>query len=112
MFSILNKFRTRNDNYYCRYKNNVKELAEIIQDEPMTGLEKAIWWTEYVIRHKGAKHLKSPTMDIPFYQYHLLDVIAFLVMIAVISIYLIYRLIKFLLKLISKIFIKRKEKLN
>ena len=98
--------------YDCSYKKNVKELAEIIQDEPMTGLEKAIWWTEYVIRHKGAKHLRSPIIDIPFYQYHLLDVIAFLVVLAVTVIYIIYKLVKFLLKLISKLFLQRKVKMN
>lgn len=35
-----------------KYKNNAKYIAEILQDEPMTGLDKAIWWIEYVIRHK------------------------------------------------------------
>ena len=98
--------------YDCRYKKNIKELAEIIQDEPMTGLEKAIWWTEYVIRHKGAKHLRSPIIDIPFYQYHLLDVIAFLVVVTVTLIYIMYRLIKFLITIVSKIFIKGKVKMN
>ncbi|KAF2883475.1 hypothetical protein ILUMI_22717 [Ignelater luminosus] len=58
-----------------KYRNNIKELAELVQDQPMTGLEKAIWWIEYTIRHKGAKHLRSPAMDLPLYQYYLLDVI-------------------------------------
>lgn len=66
----------------------------------MTGLEKAVWWTEYVIRNKGAKHLRNPAADIPFYQYYLIDVISFLVSMAalaiaavVVSIRLLYRFI-------------------
>ncbi|KAF2893558.1 hypothetical protein ILUMI_12612, partial [Ignelater luminosus] len=60
-----------------KYRNRVKELADLVSDQPMTGLEKAVWWTEYVIRHKGAKHLRSSILEIPSYQYYLLDVIGF-----------------------------------
>ncbi|VEN52507.1 unnamed protein product [Callosobruchus maculatus] len=59
------------------YRENMKILAELLTDEPMSGVEKVIWWTEYVIRHKGAKHLRNPSLDVPFYQYFMLDIIAF-----------------------------------
>ncbi|KAF2903762.1 hypothetical protein ILUMI_02412 [Ignelater luminosus] len=56
-----------------KYRTKVKELAELAKDQPMSGLQRAIWWTEYVIRHKGARHLRSPALDLPLYQYLLLD---------------------------------------
>lgn len=59
-----------------KYKENIKKFKQLIYDEPMTSREKAVWWTEYVIRHKGAKHLKYPGRLVPFYQRHWLDVIA------------------------------------
>jgi glucuronosyltransferase len=37
-----------------------------------------VYWTEYVIRHKGASHLRSAVLDLNWYQYFLLDVIAVL----------------------------------
>jgi glucuronosyltransferase len=37
-----------------------------------------VYWTEYVIRHKGAPHLRSAALDLAWYQYFLLDVIAVL----------------------------------
>jgi len=37
-----------------------------------------VYWTEYVIRHKGAPHLRSAVLDLAWYQYLLLDVIAVL----------------------------------
>jgi glucuronosyltransferase len=41
-------------------------------------LEQAVFWTEYVIRHKGAPHMRSAVLDLTWYQYYLLDVIAVL----------------------------------
>lgn len=61
----------------------------------MTGLERAIWWSEYVIRHKGAKRLKSPTLDLPWHQFLLLDVIGALILIILIIFSLIYKLYRF-----------------
>ncbi|KAF5287358.1 hypothetical protein FQA39_LY15961 [Lamprigera yunnana] len=85
-----------------KYKNKVKELAELASDQPMNGIEKAVWWTEYVIRHKGARHLRSPLLDIPTYQYYLLDVIALFsaVIVAVISLFVL--VVRFTRKLIFK----------
>jgi glucuronosyltransferase len=37
-----------------------------------------LYWTEYVIRQKGAPHSLSAVLDLPWYQYFLLDVIAML----------------------------------
>ncbi|XP_031331314.1 UDP-glucuronosyltransferase 2A1-like isoform X1 [Photinus pyralis] len=98
-----------------KYKSTLKYLAELAQDQPMTGLEKAVWWSEYVIRHKGAKHLRSPLLDIPWYQYLLLDVIGIIVVTVAVALYLIYFLLKSLVRLVKYIFRskpKRKQKKN
>lgn len=76
-------------------------------DEPMTSLEKVIWWTEYVIRHKGAQHLKSNAPRLPFYQYYLLDVIGIVLLSFLVLIYVLYKLfcvIRFLWRSVLKIF--------
>ncbi|KAF2901095.1 hypothetical protein ILUMI_05090 [Ignelater luminosus] len=93
-----------------KYRNRVKELAELVKDQPMTGLERAVWWTEYVIRHKGAKHLRSPALDIPAYQYFLLDVIGFVLVVTVIVIYVLIKLIKLILRFIKYLLPKPKVK--
>jgi len=95
-----------------KYRNRVKELAEIALDQPMTGLERAVWWTEYVLRHKGAKHLRSPAIDLPSYQYYLLDVIGFCLVIVITVAYLLFTLLK-LVVTVAKWFIpKSKVKTN
>lgn len=41
-------------------------------------LERAVWWVEYVLRHDGAHHLRSPAQDLAGYQLYQVDVVAVL----------------------------------
>ena len=59
-----------------KYKENIKKFREVVYDEPMTSHEKAVWWVEYVIRHKKENHLRFPGRKVPFYQKYLLDLFA------------------------------------
>lgn len=69
-----------------KYKIQVKKRQTLLRDQKETPLERAVYWTEYVIRHKGAYHLLSPAKDLNFFQYYLLDVIfTFLVLLVAIS---------------------------
>lgn len=61
----------------------------------MTGLQKAVWWTEYVIRHRGAPYFRSAAIDMPWYEYLLLDVISFLAVIVLIALYILYIIVKY-----------------
>ncbi|CAG2061476.1 unnamed protein product, partial [Timema podura] len=60
------------------YKENAERISRLFKDQPETPLERAIFWTEYVLRNNGAHHLRSSSVDMPWYQYLLLDVIAVL----------------------------------
>ena len=53
-------------------------------------MEQAVYWTEYVIRHKGAPHLRSAVLDLAWYQYLLLDVVAVLSLVAVCLLVAVY----------------------
>lgn len=60
----------------------------------MSPQQSVVYWTEYVIRHKGAPHLKSQALNLTWYQYFLLDVIAVMfILISIVSI-VIYRILK------------------
>uniref|UniRef100_A0A1Y1NNN5 UDP-glucuronosyltransferase n=1 Tax=Photinus pyralis TaxID=7054 RepID=A0A1Y1NNN5_PHOPY len=84
-----------------RFRNKAKELAALAQDQPMTGLERAVWWTEYVIRHKGASHLRSPLLDVPWYQYLLLDVLAVIASVMVIVGLLVFYIVRWFIGLLT-----------
>ncbi|XP_004681303.1 PREDICTED: UDP-glucuronosyltransferase 2B31-like isoform X1 [Condylura cristata] len=60
------------------YKENVMKLSRIQHDQPMKPLDRAVFWIEFVMRNKGAKHLRPASHDLTWAQLHSLDVIGFL----------------------------------
>ncbi|PSN55501.1 hypothetical protein C0J52_02581 [Blattella germanica] len=68
------------------YKENANRLSKIYQDRPLSAMDTAIYWTEYIIRHKGAPHLNSAAKDLNLFQYLLIDVIASIIIVVVIII--------------------------
>lgn len=68
----------------------MRKVSELYKDRPTSPMDTAIYWIEYVIRHKGAHHLRSAAVDLPFYQYLLLDVIAFLLAVFISVIFILY----------------------
>lgn len=46
-----------------------------MHDEPMTALERAVWWTEYLLRHGGATHLRSPAANITWTEFLELELV-------------------------------------
>uniref|UniRef100_A0A6M2DZS4 UDP-glucuronosyltransferase n=1 Tax=Xenopsylla cheopis TaxID=163159 RepID=A0A6M2DZS4_XENCH len=61
------------------YTDNVKTLSEIFRDRIIDPLDTAIYWIEYVIRHKGAKHLRTAAIDLPWYSYYMLDILVVII---------------------------------
>lgn len=62
------------------YKERIAALSQIHLDRPVPPLELAVFWTEFVMRHKGAAHLKVAAHDLNWIQYHSLDVIGIIVL--------------------------------
>ncbi|XP_053474667.1 UDP-glucuronosyltransferase 2A2 isoform X2 [Ictalurus furcatus] len=60
------------------YKESMMRLSRIHHDQPMKPLDQAVFWIEFVMRNKGAKHLRVEAHNLTWYQYHCLDVAAFL----------------------------------
>merc|ERR1711971_1186896 len=60
---------------------NLERIHQIHMDREQKPVEKAAWWVEYVCRHGTANWLKSIGDEVPFYQYHHLDIILFLTII-------------------------------
>ncbi|XP_047114716.1 UDP-glycosyltransferase UGT5-like isoform X1 [Schistocerca piceifrons] len=58
------------------YKKRTEKLGMAFKDTPMTPQETVVYWSEYVIRHRGAPHLRSAAVDLQWHQLLLLDVIA------------------------------------
>lgn len=80
-------------------------LRELIQDQPMKPLERAVWWTEYVLRHGGAKHLRSPAANITWAEYLEIEILLILVSGLLICFTLVTICLIFLFKTISRVFV-------
>ncbi|KAJ9591510.1 hypothetical protein L9F63_001947, partial [Diploptera punctata] len=97
-FNEINKenvLKTLNEVIYNQsYKSNMIKLSIITKDLPDTAMERAVWWTEYVIRHKGAPHLRCATVDLTWYQYLLLDVTSFITITFIMIVWLSYCFMK------------------
>ncbi|XP_065158180.1 UDP-glycosyltransferase UGT5 isoform X2 [Atheta coriaria] len=84
-----------------KYKREVLRRQYLLKDQKETALERGVYWTEYVLRHKGAFHLQSASKDLNYVQYYLLDVIAILVLCA----YALYLCTKWTLKLTYRLLV-------
>uniref|UniRef100_A0A668AKD2 UDP-glucuronosyltransferase n=1 Tax=Myripristis murdjan TaxID=586833 RepID=A0A668AKD2_9TELE len=60
------------------YKNSMNRLSDLHRDRPMHPLDTALYWIEFVMRHKGASHLRTESYKMSWYSYHSLDVIGLL----------------------------------
>ncbi|CRL07820.1 CLUMA_CG020774, isoform A [Clunio marinus] len=86
-------------------KINVEKLAKLVEDVPVKSPEKALWYIEYVIRNKGAKHLRYPQKEIPFYQYHYYDIFLSVIITFTLILMVVVTLFKLLIKSFSKILV-------
>ncbi|XP_013139422.1 PREDICTED: UDP-glucuronosyltransferase 2B15-like [Papilio polytes] len=80
-----------NDN---SYRENIVRLRSIMSDQPQSPLERAVWWTEHVLRHGGARHLRSPAANISWSQYLELELVFVLFALLVLSLFVFIITIK------------------
>ncbi|XP_063256070.1 UDP-glucuronosyltransferase 1-6-like isoform X3 [Prinia subflava] len=74
-----------------KYKENIQRLSDLHLDRPIHPLDLAVHWVEFVMRHKGAPHLRPAAHDLNWVQYHSLDVIAFLAAIVLLSLFISFK---------------------
>ncbi|XP_043968430.1 UDP-glucuronosyltransferase 2A2-like isoform X2 [Gambusia affinis] len=80
------------------YKENVMRLSRIHHDRPMSPRDEAVFWIEFTMRNKGAKHLRVQAHELTWYQYHSLDVLAFLLIIDLLLIFILFKSCSFCFK--------------
>nr|WEU75330.1 uridine diphosphate-glycosyltransferases 33AR1 [Glyphodes pyloalis] len=71
------------------YRENVFELRALMRDKSLNSLNQAVAWIDYVLRHKGAKHLRAPSANMHWTTYMELELVSivlfvFLMMLTVI----------------------------
>ncbi|CAL8100658.1 unnamed protein product [Orchesella dallaii] len=67
--------------YEPSMKLQMKKLQTIFRDRPMTPVDTAVWWTEYVLRTEDTSHLRPTGNDQYWFQRAQLDVWLFLLVV-------------------------------
>lgn len=73
--------------YLFRYAERAKKVSSIAHDQMESPLDRAIYWIEYVIRHKGAPHLRIASRKLSLYQRCLFDVMLLILAIGLLLCY-------------------------
>ncbi|XP_022209990.2 UDP-glucosyltransferase 2-like isoform X2 [Drosophila obscura] len=89
---------------------SANETAHRYRDQPMAALAKANWWTEYILRHKGAAHMRVAGRELDFFTYHSLDVIGTLLGAALLSLILILAMLWQLARTIARLRLRSERK--
>jgi glucuronosyltransferase len=79
-----------------KYAKNAKIASNHFKDRPMTPQQSVVYWTEYVIRHKGAPHLRSHALNLTWYQYLLLDIMAVALIFVFLVIFVVFKIFKYI----------------
>ncbi|XP_051993435.1 UDP-glucuronosyltransferase 2C1-like [Xyrauchen texanus] len=82
--------------YEPSYRENMQRLSRLHKDVPVKPLDNAIFWIEFVMRHKGAAHLQTESYKMPWYTYHSVDVILFLLSALSLIVLTTYEVIRYL----------------
>uniref|UniRef100_H3C2E2 UDP-glucuronosyltransferase n=1 Tax=Tetraodon nigroviridis TaxID=99883 RepID=H3C2E2_TETNG len=82
--------------YQPSYRENMKTLSNLQRDQPIKPMDQAMFWIEFVMRHKGAKHLRTESYKMSAIQYHSIDVLAFLLALVLLILAVFTAVLKFL----------------
>uniref|UniRef100_A0A4W5QZ19 UDP-glucuronosyltransferase n=1 Tax=Hucho hucho TaxID=62062 RepID=A0A4W5QZ19_9TELE len=78
------------------YRMNMQKLSRLHRDVPMEPLDTALFWIEFVMRHKGAAHLRTESYRMPWYSYHSVDVVLLLLGVVSVLILLLVAIVRYL----------------
>ncbi|KAB7505539.1 hypothetical protein Anas_01648 [Armadillidium nasatum] len=76
----------------------VKHKSVLMKDTLVPPEEEAVYWVEYVMRHNGAPHIRSPVFMMKWYEIYNIDVWAFIIFVIVGTLFVSYLVIKFFLR--------------
>ncbi|CAG9803019.1 unnamed protein product [Chironomus riparius] len=98
-----------------KYSKNAEQISKALHDRPMSALEEATYWTEWLLRNPDID-LEGPAADMNLFQRHSLDLYTFILFIELIILYVLYKIEKFLYNLFcgkkTKVQVKSDKKRN
>jgi len=85
---------------YLLIRETIRNLSRQFLDRPLNALDTANYWIEYVIKY-GKDSLRSPAMDLTWWQLSLVDVVGFLLFCAAIMIVILVFIVRFIMEILK-----------
>lgn len=82
------------------YRETARNLSQKFLDRPLNAVDTANYWIEYVIKY-GEDSLRSPAMDLTWWQLSLIDVIGFLLCCVAIFITTVGFIVRFIIEMLN-----------
>ena len=76
-----------------KYTEAAKRVGSTLNDQLTRPLDRAIWWIEHIMRHPTMYEGRSPVHKLYWFQYFLLDVLAFYAFI----LFIVFKFVKFII---------------
>lgn len=76
-----------------KYRDTTKKVSAKFLDRPLSASDTAIYWIEYIVRN-GGDALRSPAMDLTWYQVRLFDVYLFVLTAVGLAIYILTSIVR------------------
>lgn len=89
------------------YRQNILKIRDLMNDQPQSPLERAVWWTEHVLRHGGTRHLRSPAWFLSWRQYYEVDFIVIILGGLLLTLVFVIATIRYLALLLIRSFTER-----
>ena len=75
------------------YRDNARKFGSLLTDQMTNPLDRAVWHIEHLMRHPGLqRHIHPPVHNLSWYQYFLLDVLAFLTILLLTCVFIFCKL--------------------
>lgn len=95
-----------------KFKKNVQLKSKRFRDQPEKPLDRAVWWSEYVMRNPKPNHLRQPTFNLGLLGPHLWDIQVLIILIILIAICLVKKTFKLVFGSKKSVEIAKEKKKN
>lgn len=73
-----------------------------MNDRIVDPMNTAMYWIEFVIKHRGAPHLRSAALRLRWYEYFYLDILLYSTLIIAITYQVIKKVLRLIIRSVSK----------
>lgn len=95
-----------------KYKRNIEIKSNAFRDQPEKPIDRAIWWTEYILRNPKPVHLRPAEFNLGLLGSHFWDIQLLLLIAVVLLVLFVKRVVKKLFNSDSKVNSSGKKKQN